>query len=169
MKRVIINVVTAFICMLIQMNITSAFGIDTLCQYGVIAIILSAATSMNLVTSSVATLIFALLCDIFVSGPIGIYAFCLMLVFGITHALLSRFRSERMIALMIWAAVMTTAFELLLACAYAGVYKDFHYFMIFVNHFWKDLILTVLMTPAVMYLNQLAEKIFTHRKTSSLV
>ncbi|MBR4986432.1 MAG: hypothetical protein IKY83_11920 [Proteobacteria bacterium] len=168
MKRVIINVVIAFICMLIQSNVSSAFGLDIVCQYGVIAIILSAATSMSLVSSSVSMLIFALLCDIFASGPIGVYAFCLMVVFAVSHALMFRFRSERLVALMIWSAVMSVLFELLLAGVYAGIFWNRHYFFIFIDHFWKDMIATALMTPAVMALEHLAEKVFSRKKTSSL-
>lgn len=169
MKRVIINVVTAFIFMLIQTNFASAFGLDLICQFGVIAIVLSAATSMNIVPSAVATLIFALLCDIFVSGPIGIYAFCLMVVFALAHALVARFKSERTISIVIWACLMTIVFELLLSCVYAAIYKEFHYFVIFINQVWKDLLITSLLTPVMMYVTHFAEKIFTQRRTSSLV
>lgn len=169
MKRVVINVVTAFIFMLIQTNFASAFGLDLICQFGVIAIVLSAATTMSIVPSAVATLIFALLCDIFVSGPIGIYAFCLMVVFALAHALLARFKSERTISIMIWGGLMTIVFELLLACVYAGIFKTPHYFVIFLDHFWKDVIITSLLTPIVMYITLFAEKIFTQKRTSSLV
>ena len=169
MKRVVINVVTAFIFMLIQTNFASAFGSDLVCQFGVIAIVLSAATTMNIVPSAVAMLIFALLCDIFVSGPVGIYAFCLMVVFALSHALLARFKSERTISIMIWSGLMTIVFELLLACVYSGIFKSFHYFVIFLEQFWKDVLITALLTPVVMYVTLFAEKIFTQRRTSSLV
>ncbi len=168
MKRVVINAVTAFLLMLVQSNVDSAFGIQAMAQFGIIAAVLTGMTSMPMVSSAISMLIFALLCDVFTSGPIGLAAFVFMLVFGIGRAIVARFKSERVIAVMIFCATMTILFEFLLAIVYCAYYREFVFLSIFVSQFWNDVLLTALLTPAVMTINHALESIFVRRKKASL-
>lgn len=168
MKRVVINAVSAFLLMIIQSNVDSAFGIQAMVQFGIIAAVLTGMTSMPMMASTISMLIFALLCDMFTSGPVGIAAFVFMLVFGIGRAVVARFKSERVIAVMIFCAVMTIIFEFLLSIVYCAYYRDFVFLSIFLSQFWKDFILTAFLTPAVMTINRALESIFMRRKKAGL-
>ena len=98
----------------------------------------------------------------------GLAAFVFMLVFGIGRAIVARFKSERVIAVMIFCAAMTILFEFLLAIVYCAYYREFVFLSIFVSQFWNDVLLTALLTPAVMTINHALESIFVRRKKASL-
>ena len=168
MKRVIINAICAFILMLVQANFDAAFGIQALAQFGIIAAVLTGMTSMSMRASSISMLLLALLCDIFSSGPVGIYAIAFMLVFGLSRAILFRFHSERIIAVMIACAVMSALFEFLLALLYCAYYWDSAFLTVFVHVFWKDLILTAIFAPVVMWLCNILETALIRHKKNSL-
>ena len=168
MKRVILNALCAFILMLIQTNVSSAFGIQMVCQFCAIAALLTGALSMPMMSSAISILVLAVICDLFVSGPIGIYAFCLMVTFGIARALLSRFRYERVFALMIWSCILCILFESLQATLYSLYYLSTQYWVIFAQFFWKDAIATTIATPVVMWLILRLERLMSRRHTTGL-
>ena len=168
MKRVILNVLCAFVLMLVQANVDSAFGVQMMCQFVVIAALLTGALSMPMMSSTLSILVLAIVGDFFVSGPIGLYAFCLMVTFGISRALLSRFRSERVFALMIWACLLCILFESLQATLYSLYYMSPRFWGIFGKTFWKDAIVTTIMTPLVMWIVLRLERLTSRRRTSGL-
>lgn len=168
MKRVIINASCALLLMLMQTNVDAAFGIQAMAQFGIIAAVLSGMTSMNMLPSAVSMLILALICDSFASGPIGLYAIAFMLVFGFSRVVINRFKSERIIAVMIFSAIMTLFFELLLALLYSAYYMDTVYHTIFLRVFWKDIILTALFSPCMLWLNLAFDVLFSRRRKKGL-
>ncbi len=168
MKRVIINAICAFFLMFIQTNVDAAFGIQAMAQFGVIAAVLTGMCSMSMMPSAISMLLLAVLCDLFASGPVGLYAIAFMLMFGCSRALIHRFRSERVIAVMIFSVIMTVFFELLLALLYCAYYRSSAYLSIFVHIFLIDILLTALLAPGVMWLNGLLETLFSGRKKNGL-
>ena len=77
-----------------------------------------------------------------------------------------RFRSERVVAMMIFAAIASAFFELLLAAGYGVVYRQTVYLMLFLRRFWLDAILSALFLPLVMFVVQMLDRLFSsHRKT----
>ncbi len=168
MKRVVINAVCAMLLMIIQSNVDSAFGIDYVCQFVVIAAVLTGAGAMPMISSCVSMLILACVVDFFVSGPIGLYAFICMVVFGISRALLTRFRSERLIAVMFWGCLLCVLFESLLAVVYSLYYWNGQFWHIFARSVWVDAILTALFTPVLMWIEHLVERILSRRHASGL-
>ena len=168
MKRVIINAVSAFLLMIVQSNVDSAYGIQAMAHFGIIAAVLTGMTSMPLMASAISMLILALLCDVFMSGPIGIAAFVFMVVFGIGRAVVARFKSERVVAVMVFCAAMSILFEFLLALVYCAYYQEFVFLSIFVTQFWKDFLLTALLAPAVMAINHALESVFMRHKKAGL-
>lgn len=168
MKRVIINAICALVLMLIQTNVGSAFGMNVVCEFFVIAAVISGATSMPMISSCLSMLALALLMDFFVSGPIGLYAFACMSVFAISRALLNRFRSERLISVMFWASLICIVFEAIQAALYSLYYFDTQYWKIYGNIFWIDALLTALMTPFVMWIEHLLERLFSRRHSNGL-
>lgn len=166
MKRVIINAMTAIILMLGQTNVTSAFGWDILCQFGVIAMVLASATAMPMIPSAVAMLCIALFCDIWSSGPVGLYAMAVMICFALAWGIIGRLKTERVIALMICSAVMSSLFEAILAAVYSIYYLDTHFLAVFGHQFWINALVTACMTPLVMGITHFVEKLFIRRKTA---
>ncbi len=79
---------------------------------------------------------------------------------------MARFRTERVIAMMIFAAIAAALFEFLLAAGYGVFYQQTVYLMLFLRRFWLDAILTALFLPLVMVIVQLLDRLFSsHRKT----
>ena len=166
MKRVIINALAAILLMLVQTNVTFAFGLDVLCQFGVIAVVLGAATAMPVIPSAIAMLCIALFCDIWSSGPVGLYAMAFMGCFAVAWAFIGRMKTERVIALMICSAIICIVFEVLLAAIYSLYYLDTHFLLVFLHQFWANALLTALMTPLVMWMTHFIEKLFIRRKSA---
>ena len=168
MKRVILNVICAFVLMLIQSNVDAAFGLQLVCQFGVIAALLTGALSLPMVSSSISIFCLAILCDMFVSGPVGLYAFALMVTFGVARALLSRFRSERVFALMLWACLLCVLFDLIQTALYSVYYFNPKYWTLFVKLGWKDALATTIMTPVMLWSVLRLERLFSRRRTPGL-
>ncbi len=169
MKRAILNVACALLFLLIQTNINSAFGIEAICQFGIIAAVLSGGFSMPMISSTISILILGLICDLNGIGPLGLYTFSFMVVFGITRAIMTRLKSERVISLMIWSLLLCILFEFLQATLYSLFYQDTIFGGLFIRKFWLDALLTSLFTPVMMWFEHLLERIFTRRKASGLM
>lgn len=166
MKRVIINALTAILLMLAQTNVTSAFGWDVLCQFGVIAIVLAAATTMPAMPTAVAMLCVAFFCDVWSSGPVGLYAMAFMASFAVAWAFIGRTKTERVIALMVCSALVCMLFEGILAVIYSIYYWDTHFLSVFLHQSWMNALMTACLTPLVMWAMHGIEKLFIRRKTA---
>ncbi len=166
MRIVIINALCALLLMIAQSNFNASFGIDAMCQFGVIGMVLCCGLVMPSIASMVSMVVLGFACDLWASGPTGLYALVFSLVFIIFRAIMLRFRSERVVAMMIFAAIASAFFELLLAAGYGVVYRQTVYLMLFLRRFWLDAILSALFLPLVMFVVQLLDRLFSsHRKT----
>ena len=168
MKRVIINAICAFVMMLIQSNFNSAFGVELMAHFALIAAVLCCVLAMPVTSSAISILILGIVCDLMVSGPPGFYALTLSIVFVITYLLMKRLRSDRIISLMLYTAIAAIIFELLLTSGYCLIYRNWLYASIFVRHFLWNALLTAGFTPIMMYLVRFLEHLFNRRKTSGL-
>ena len=81
MKRVVINALLAFILMLIQTSVASSFGLLSVCQFGILASVVSSALAFPTMSTSISMLLLGLAFDLWVSGPPFLYAF----LFVIAH------------------------------------------------------------------------------------
>ena len=165
MKRVVIYAVLALILMAVQANVHSAFGVQTVCHFGIIAAVVSGAFSFPLISSAIAMSLLAMTCDLFVSSPLGLYAFVFMVVFSISRALLFRFRSERLIFVLMWICIMGIAFDALLAAAYSAYYRDTVFFSIFLSFFWKNALVTTILSPVIIRFAHWWDRILTPKRT----
>ena len=168
MKRVIINTICAIVMMLIQSNFNSAFGIEIMAHFTLIAAVLICAMAMPVFAGSISILILGLICDLMVSGPAGFYALTLSIVYVGMYLVMSRLRSDRIITMMLYTAIARILFDLLLTTGYCLIYRNGMYWTIFVRHFYLNAFLTAVFTPIMMYLVRFIEKVFTRRKTSGL-
>lgn len=166
MKRVLINALTTILLMIVQTNVTSAFGMDVMCQFGVIAIVLAAATSMPAISSAIALLCVGLFCDVWGSGPVGLYAMAFMFTFAIAWAFMHRMKTERVIALMVCSALTCALFEGLLAAVYSIYYMESRFLAMFLRYFWIDALVTAILTSPVMWVTHMIEKLFIRRRAS---
>ena len=166
MRIVIINALCALLLMIAQSNFNASFGVDAMCQFGVIGIVLCCGLVMSPIASIFSMVLLAFACDLWASGPTGLYALVFSLVFILFRAIMSRFRTERVVTMMIFAAIATAVFELLLAIGYGLVYRQTLYLSLFVRRFWLDAILTALFLPIVMFIVQMLDRLFSsHQKT----
>ena len=168
MKRVIINTICAIAMMLIQSNFHSAFGIEIMVHFTLIAAVLCCAMAMPPFAGSISVLILGLICDMMVSGPAGFYALILSIVYVLMYLVMSRLRSDRIITMMLYTAIASILFDLLLTAGYCLIYRSWMYWTIFVRHFYLNALLTAVFAPIMMYLVRFLEKVFTRRKTSGL-
>ena len=168
MRAAVLNAFCAVLLMIAQSNFDAAFGVNIMCQFGLIALVLACGVGISAVPAAVSLMIVALVCDMWASGPGGLYAFVMMLVFVLFRIVMSRIRSERVIAMMIYAAVAVVVFEWILAGAYAGIYRSTIYLSICLRRFWADALVTAAFVPIVMALLQLLDRIFTARRHSGL-
>lgn len=166
MKRVIISAVCAFILVLIQTNFDSAFGFSVTIQFPVICAILACTLALPVVPASISVLCLGLVCDLMSSGPQGIYALSLGIVYVIAFVILNRLRTERVISLMFYVALGCILFDALQATGYSAVYRSLQYWRIFAHHFVWDALITALFTPIMMYLVRILES-FLDRKHSA--
>ena len=166
MRIVIINALCALLLMIAQSNFNASFGVEAMCQFGVIGMVLCCGLVMSPIASMVSMVLLAFVCDLWASGPTGLYALVFSLVFILFRAIMARFRTERVIAMMIFAAIAAALFEFLLAAGYGVFYRQTVYLMLFLRRFWLDAILTALFLPLVMVIVQLLDRLFSsHRKT----
>lgn len=164
MKRLIITTLMALVLMCVQANVDSAFGLDFVCHFGMIAAVFLGVSAVPMMSSSIAMLILALVCDLCVSGPIALFALATMIVFAISRAFLFRFRTERMVAVMMGGALVSIAFDSLLAVLYSIYFQSTVYLSIFIHVFWKNAIVSFVMTPIFIGLVQAVEKLTTARR-----
>ena len=168
MKRVVINALCVIIWMLIQSNFDSAFGVEVMVQFGIIGVIMASSMAMPVVPATVSVLVFGLFCDLWVSGPAGLYALLLSVVYVCVYLIMTKMRSDRVISQMIYAALSCIVFEALLATGYSIIYRTWGYWSIFKAHFIWDAIATSLFTPAFMGMIRLIESLVSRRRTSGL-
>ena len=168
MKGVIINAVCAFVMMLVQSNFHSAFGVTVMAHFTIIAVILSCALAMPPAASGISILILGIICDLMVSGPAGLYPLLLSIIYVGVYLVMTKLRSERVMSMMIYAAVSCILFELLLCIAYCVIYQSWQYWSIFIHGFIWNALLTTCFTPIMMYLNRSLEKLFDRKKTSNI-
>ena len=169
MKRVIIHAVLALVLMIVQANVHSAFGIQLTCHYGVIAAVLSGVFTLPLTSSALSLLILATICDLFASGPLGLFAFACMLVFAVSRAFMHRFRTERFVFVMLWGCIMSIVLDAVLGILYSAYYRNAQFLTIFVQIFWKNALITGLMTPVVMWISQQLDRLFTPRRNNGFL
>ena len=166
MRIVIINALCALLLMIAQSNFNASFGVDAMCQFGIIAMVLCCGLVMAPIASILSMVVLAFACDLWASGPTGLYAFVFAIVCILFRAIMSRFRTERVVTMMIFAAIAVAVFELLLAIGYGLVYQQTVYLSLFVRRFWLDAILTAVFLPIVVFFVQLLDRLFSsHHKT----
>ena len=168
MKRVVINALCVMIWMLIQSNFDSAFGVEIMVQFGIIGIILACGMAMPVVPATISVLVFGLFCDIWVSGPTGLYALLLSIVYVCVYLVMTRLRSDRVITMMVYAALSCIVFEAMLATAYGIIYRTWVFWSIFKSHFIWDALATAIFTPLLMFLVRALESLIGRRRTSGL-
>lgn len=168
MKRVVVNALCVMVWMLIQSNFDSAFGVEVMVQFGIIGVILACSMAMPVVPATVSVLVIGLFCDLWASGPAGLYALCLSLIYVGVYLIMTRLRSDRVISLMIYSALSCIMFEALLSTGYCLVYRTWVYWSIFKSHFIWDALATALFTPLIMVLVRSIETLVSRRRTSGL-
>ena len=122
MPNVLFNALCAILLITMQTNVMAAFGIGEWFQFGVIAACLAASFDMPIVPATLSILVIALFADFNAAGPPGIYAFTLICTFLILRAAVARFKPQRLVVIMLYAALASIAFE----AGLAGFYRLYY-------------------------------------------
>lgn len=166
MKRAALNAFLAFVCLLLQSNIAAAYGFSAVCHFAIIAITVAGVCAMPMVSSSVAILILAFICDALSSGPTGLCALLLVLLSMLSRAFMSKFRSERLIFVVVCSAVSSALFDALTALSCALYYQNTVFGALFLSLGWKNALLTALASiPFLLFLQQLDKWTDKRRKS----
>lgn len=151
MKGVFYYITVGFVLMLLQSGVASAFGVESVCAFGVLVGVLLAVLGMPRIPSILGALVLAVLCDFYASGVPGAYALCQMVVFQAVYCLMNRVRPQRTVSIAIFAAVACIGFDALCAVFYSVYYASAVYWRIFLRIFWKDALWTAAWTPILMW------------------
>ena len=168
MKRAALNAFLAFAFLLLQSNIAAAYGFSAVCHFAVIAITLSGVCAMPMISSSVALLLLAFVCDALSSGPTGLCALLLVLISMLCRAFMSRFRSERLIFVIVCTAVSSALFDALTALFCALYYQNTVFGSLFLSLGWKNALLTAIASVPFLLILQQLDKWTDKRRKSEL-
>ena len=141
MKRVVINALLAFILMLIQTSVASSFGLLSVCQFGILASVVSSALAFPTMSTSISMLLLGLAFDLWVSGPPFLYAFLFVIAHLVSSAIIGKVRTERPVFVILYATMASAFFDLLQCVAYSLFYREGYYWdmfprVVFVDAIW---------------------------------
>lgn len=168
MPHVLFNAFCAIMLIILQTNVIAAFGIGGWFQFGVIAASLAATLGMPIAAGTLSVLVVALFADYNASGPPGIYAFVLVVIFLILRMAAARFKPQRIFVIMIYAALATVAFEAALAVIYRLYYGNISTLSLFANQAIVDAIATALFLPIVATMVNALARLWQRRRQSEL-
>lgn len=141
MKRVVINALVAFFLMFIQTSISSSFGLLSVCQFGILASVVSSTLSFPTISTSLSMLLLGLAFDLWVSGPPFLYAFLFILVHLVTSAIISKFRTGHPVFVILYAVLASAFFDFVQCVAYSLFYR--------VSFYW-DMLPRVAVVDAIL-------------------
>lgn len=169
MKRVMINALLAFALMLFQTGFSSAFGVLSVCQFGILASVASASLAFPAMPAAVSALALALAFDLWVSGPPFLYA----LLFVLTHlaltAVISGMRAQRPLFVIAHAALGSALFDFLQCVAYSLCYDEASYWNMLPRAAGIDAILTALFAVPYMQALIALDRIIAKRRAGRLL
>ena len=168
MKRVVLNALLALVLMILQTGVSSSFGLESVCHFTVIAAVLSGALSLPMISSTVSILLLGVVCDMWLSGVSGLTPLLLMIVYLGVRAAMLPFRSERVLAVMVYGILASIAYDALCALAYGVFYRSMTFFSIFGRVFWCDALWAAIWTPLVMWMVMFLDRVTSRKRKSGL-
>ena len=180
MKRVVINALLAFILMLIQTSVASSFGLLSVCQFGILASVVSSALAFPTMSTSISMLLLGLAFefvvrnslrfefDLWVSGPPFLYAFLFVIAHLVASAIIGKIRTERPVFVILYATMASAFFDLLQCVAYSLFYREGYYWDMFPRVVFVDAIWAAVWAAPYMWGVLALDRIIVKRRAGRL-
>lgn len=168
MKRVVINALLAFLLMLLQTGVSASFGVVSLCHFGILAALVSASLAFPTISSTISMLVLGFLFDLWVSGPTSLYALLFVVTTLIIRGVVGKFRTERLVLIVLYAAVASAFFDFVQCLAYSLYYRDSLYWHVLSQVILGDMGWTALFAAPYMWAVLLLDRVIAKRRTGRL-